>query len=76
MPRVPLITNDGIPSEQLNQAERYVGRVLDFHRVVAHSPEALTGFLAMSNALRKMRLDRRLRELAYLRTAQLNRCRY
>jgi len=76
MARVPLITDELIPREQRQQAERYVGRVLDFHRLVAHSPEALTGFLAMSNALRRMRLDRRLRELAYLRTAQLNRCQY
>lgn len=50
--------------------------MLNFHRLIGHSPEALDGFLAASNALRKMRLDRRLRELAYLRAAQVNHCQY
>ncbi len=65
-----------VADEDRQRAERYVGRVLNFHRVVAHSPEALEGFLALSNALRKMQLDRRLRELAYLRAAQVNHCQY
>jgi alkylhydroperoxidase family enzyme len=76
MALVPLLDNDALTPEQRAQAERYIGRVLNFHRLVGHSPEALTGFLALSNALRKMQLDRRLRELAYLRTAQLNACQY
>jgi alkylhydroperoxidase family enzyme len=65
-----------IGDAQRQQAERYIGQVLNFHRVVAHSPEALDGFLGLSNALRKMSLDRRLRELAYLRSAQVNGCHY
>ncbi len=76
MSLVPLLQDDDLAPEQRGQAEKYIGRVLNFHRLVGHSPQALTGFLALSNALRKMQLDRRLRELAYLRTAQLNACRY
>jgi AhpD family alkylhydroperoxidase len=32
--------------------------------------------VTLSVALKEMKLDRKLRELAYLRTAQLNRCQY
>ncbi len=76
MSLVPLLENGELAAEHREQAERYIGRVLKFHRLVGHSPEALAGFLALSNALRKMRLDRRLRELAYLRAAQVNACQY
>lgn len=76
MALVPFLDDEGMSAEQREQAQRFVGRVLNFHRVVGHSPEALAGFNALSNALRKMQLDRRLRELAYLRTAQLNHCQY
>jgi alkylhydroperoxidase family enzyme len=76
MALVPLLEEHDLAEEHRQKAQRYVGRVLNFHRVVGHSPEALEGFLGLSNALRKMQLDRRLRELAYLRAAQLNHCRY
>jgi alkylhydroperoxidase family enzyme len=77
MSLVPHLERDAVATDHpYDLAEKLVGRVLNFHKVVAHSPHALTGFLAMSDALRHMHLDRRLRELAYLRTAQLNRCQY
>ncbi len=59
-----------------NTAQKVIGRVLNFHRVMAHSPQALTGYLALSTAMKGMKLNRKLRELAYLRTAQLNNCQY
>jgi alkylhydroperoxidase family enzyme len=76
MTLVPLLDDDGLSGAHREKALRYVGRVLNFHRLVGHAPEALEGFLALSNALRKMQLDRRLRELAYLRAAQVNHCEY
>ena len=76
MALVPLLEHHRLSEEHRGKAQKYVGRVLNFHRLVGHSPEALEGFLALSNALRKMRLDRRLRELAYLRAAQVNGCQY
>jgi alkylhydroperoxidase family enzyme len=76
MALVPLLDDQDLADEHRQKAQRYIGRVLNFHRVVGHSPEALEGFLGLSNALRKMRLDRRLRELAYLRAAQVNHCQY
>jgi alkylhydroperoxidase family enzyme len=76
MALVSLLARDQISIEDLQKAEKVIGRVLNFHKVVAHSPRALSGYLMLSEALKEMKLDRKLRELAYLRTAQLNRCPY
>jgi uncharacterized peroxidase-related enzyme len=45
-------------------------------RAMAHSPELLEGFLALNSALPKTRLDGKLRELAYIKTSELNGCDY
>ncbi len=45
-------------------------------RAMAHSPELLDGFLALNSALPKTRLDGKLRELAYIKTSELNGCAY
>jgi alkylhydroperoxidase family enzyme len=77
MALVPLLERDQVPTDHpYDTARKVVGRVLNFHKVVAHSPRALEGYVMLSVALKEMRLDRKLRELAYLRTAQLNRCHY
>ena len=76
MALVPLLGPEHMSTEQQRTAHKVIGRVLNFHRLVAHSPAALTGYLALSTALKEMVLDRQLRELAYLRTAQINRCQY
>lgn len=77
MALVPFLERNQIPTGQpYDTAEKVVGRVLNFHKVVAHSPRALEGYVTLSVALKEMRLDRKLRELAYLRTAQLNHCDY
>jgi alkylhydroperoxidase family enzyme len=76
MALVPFRDCDSISTEDRHKAEKVIGRVLNFHKVVAHSPRALSGYLVLSEALKEMKLDRKLRELAYLRTAQLNRCPY
>jgi alkylhydroperoxidase family enzyme len=80
MPIVPLLEREQIPSDRpmhpFETAQRVVGQVLNFHRTVGHSPRALDGFVTLSVALKEMQLDRKLRELAYLRTAQLNHCSY
>lgn len=77
MALVPFLERDQIPNkQQFDTAQKVVGRVLNFHKVVAHSPRALEGYVMLSVALKDMKLDRKLRELAYLRTAQLNHCDY
>jgi alkylhydroperoxidase family enzyme len=77
MALVPLLERDQVQTDHpYDTAQRVVGQVLNFHKVVGHSPRALEGFVTLSVALKEMRLDRKLRELAYLRTAQLNGCQY
>ena len=50
--------------------------VPNFLRTLAHSPELLEGFLALNGALNKTKLDRKLRELAYIKASELNGCDY
>jgi uncharacterized peroxidase-related enzyme len=45
-------------------------------RAMAHSPALLEGFLALNSALPKTELDGKLRELAYIKTSELNGCAY
>jgi uncharacterized peroxidase-related enzyme len=45
-------------------------------RAMAHSPELFQGFLALNSALPKTKLDGKLRELAYIKTSELNGCDY
>jgi uncharacterized peroxidase-related enzyme len=45
-------------------------------RAMAHSPAMLEGFLALNSALPKTELDGKLRELAYIKTSELNGCDY
>ncbi len=50
--------------------------VPNFLRVLAHSPEILEGFIALNGAMSQMKLDPKLRELAYLRASEINGCGY
>jgi uncharacterized peroxidase-related enzyme len=50
--------------------------VPNFLRVLAHSPELLEGFIALNGALGRMKLDPKLRELAYIRASEANSCGY
>jgi uncharacterized peroxidase-related enzyme len=50
--------------------------VPNFLRILAHSPGVLEGFLALNGALNKMKLDPKLRELAYIRVSEINSCGY
>jgi uncharacterized peroxidase-related enzyme len=50
--------------------------VPNFLRVLAHSPELLEGFIALNGALGRIKLDPKLRELAYIRASEVNSCGY
>ena len=56
--------------------ERKGNAVPNVLRAMAHSPELLEGFLALNAALLKTKLDGKLRELAYIKTSELNGCAY
>src|SRR3954465_13844946 len=45
-------------------------------RAMAHNPEMLEGFLALNGTLPRTKLDGKLRELAYIKTSELNGCAY
>src|SRR5437764_15343617 len=56
--------------------ERKLGTMLNLFKAMAHSPELLQGFMALNGSLGKMKLDPKLRELAYLKASQVNGCDY
>jgi uncharacterized peroxidase-related enzyme len=56
--------------------EKKIGAVPNVFRAMAHSPEMLEAFLALNATLPKTRLDGKLRELAYIKTSELNGCDY
>ncbi len=51
------------------------GMVPNIYRTMGHAPEVLETTLGLSKAIQSS-LDPKLRELAYLKTTQLNNCRY
>jgi uncharacterized peroxidase-related enzyme len=56
--------------------EKKLGAVPNVFRVMAHSPEMLEAFLALNATLPRTELSGRLRELAYIKTSELNGCNY
>jgi alkylhydroperoxidase family enzyme len=52
-----------------------MGKVLNIFRTLGHSPEILQATLAFNQGIQKD-LDPKLRELAYLKTTQVNQCNY
>jgi uncharacterized peroxidase-related enzyme len=52
------------------------GAIPNVLRGLAHSPDLLEAFLALNKALGQTKLDGKLRELAYVKTSQLNGCDY
>jgi uncharacterized peroxidase-related enzyme len=56
--------------------EKKIGAVPNVFRVMAHNPEMLEAFLGLNATLPKTKLDGKLRELAYIKTSELNDCDY
>lgn len=56
--------------------EKKLGAVPNVFRAMAHNPEMLEAFLALNATLPKTKLDGKLRELAYIKTSELNDCDY
>jgi alkylhydroperoxidase family enzyme len=52
-----------------------LGMVPNIFRTMAHAPQALKATLDLTSAIQQV-LDPKLRELAYLKTSQLNGCNY
>jgi uncharacterized peroxidase-related enzyme len=60
----------------LEGLEKKLGAVPHVFAVMAHSPELFEAFLSLNSALSKTKLDGKLRELAYVKTSELNDCEY
>jgi len=77
--RIPYLEQDQVAppiQEVYDSLIREAGRVPNFHKTLAHFPRGLAAYQELRTALRTSRLDPRLRELAYLKTSQVNGCHY
>ena len=79
MARVPYLERDQVSPQIQGVYDwlvREAGLVPNFHKALAHFPRGLAAYQELRTALRTSRLDPRLRELAYLKTSQVNGCHY
>lgn len=80
MSRIPApATIDAAPAASraaLESVKKQLGSVPNLFGVIAHSPAALEGYLALSGALAKGTLDAKTRERIALAAAELNGCIY
>jgi alkylhydroperoxidase family enzyme len=56
--------------------EKALGRVPNIFKAMAHAPVFLQKFMEFDGAMRSTKVDRKLRELVYLKASQVNRCEY
>ncbi len=59
----------------LRSLQQRMGVVLNFFRTLAYAPRVLQATLALDESL-SHELEPKLRELAYIKTSQLNGCHY
>ncbi len=58
------------------EMKKTTGRVLNITKLMAHHPPTVPAFQAWYRTTREGPLDLKLRQLAYVKTSQLNRCEY
>ena len=58
------------------EMKKATGRVLNITRLMAHHPPTVPAFSAWYKTTREGPLDLKLRQLAYVKASQLNRCEY
>jgi len=80
MARLPYVERDKAPAPEqqaYDSLQKATGRVLNFYKLLAHLPGSLSRFLDWYRTTREGGpLELGLRQLAYVRVAQLNRCEY
>jgi alkylhydroperoxidase family enzyme len=79
MARLPYVERDQAPppvQRVYDALQKATGRVLNIFRLMAHHPVSLPPFLEWYPTLRDGPLDLGLRQLAYVRASQVNRCGY
>jgi alkylhydroperoxidase family enzyme len=58
------------------EMKKTTGRVLNITKLMAHHPPTVPAFQAWYRTTREGPLDLKLRQLAYVKASQLNRCGY
>jgi len=79
MARLPYVEREEAPESvrsTYDALQKATGRVLNIFRLMAHHALSLPRFLEWYPTLREGTLDLGLRQLAYVRVSQLNRCGY
>lgn len=79
MNRIAIPAAEAIPAASqplLAAVQQQLGMVPNLMKLLAHSPAALEGYLALNGALGKGRLDAALRERIALAVAEFNGCDY
>ncbi len=77
--RLPYLERDQVPSDiqaVYDTLQKATGRVLNIFKLMAHHAKSLPPFLQWYPTLREGALDIKLRQLAYVKASQVNRCRY
>ncbi len=77
--RLPYLERDQVPPEVqavYDGLQKGTGRVLNIFKLMAHHARSLPLFLKWYPTLREGALDIKLRQLAYVKASQLNRCTY
>ena len=79
MAKLPYVEREHAPERVqrvYDALQTATGRVLNIFRLMAHHPPSLPRFLDWYPTLREGPLDLGLRQLAYVRASQVNRCGY
>ena len=79
MARISYVERDQAAPEVQPILERFakaLGRIPNVFKAMAHAPVFLQKFMEFEGAMRSTKLDRKLRELAYLKASQVNHCQY
>ncbi|HEV8673083.1 MAG TPA: carboxymuconolactone decarboxylase family protein [Methylomirabilota bacterium] len=77
--RLPYLERPQVPEDVqsvYDRLEKATGRVLNIFKLMAYHAKSVPPFLQWYPTLREGPLDLKLRQLAYVKASQLNRCRY
>jgi len=79
MARISYVEKEQTPPEVQQifaRFEKALGRIPNIFKAMAHAPVFFQRFMEFDGAMRSTKLDRKLRELAYLKASQVNSCEY
>lgn len=78
-PRIPFVEPEDADQDVsgiYSAVESQFGEVINIVKVLGNSPDFLKSVMGLLQTLDGSTLDDKLRELAYIKTAQVNKCEY